>query len=80
MPKKRSSVRRKRVQGVEDWQLDHILTGDDPEPETFETIAWDRPKIHETWNRIKDSEFIQEWKAKHGLTFYEKEYMEDGSA
>ena len=76
MPRKRSSVRRKRVQGAEEWQLDHILHGTDPEPETLKTLAWDRQRIHETWDRIKDSEYIQEWKAQYGKTFYERIYQE----
>jgi hypothetical protein len=42
----------------------------------METISWNRQRIHETWERIKDDPFVLQWKAQHGLTFYEQEYQE----
>jgi hypothetical protein len=30
MPRKRSSARRRRITGVEEWQLNYILTGERP--------------------------------------------------
>ena len=72
MPQRRTGTRRKDNMGIKDWQLAHLLTGDDPEPETFETISWNFIK---TWHEFKDSPVIQDWKKENGLTFFERNYQ-----
>ena len=68
MPRKRSNTKRRKLPGVENWQLDYILTGSGPKIETMETVGWD---FHSTWEQVKDSDFIKQWKQENGQTFYE---------
>jgi hypothetical protein len=83
MTKKAAGPRKIKDIDVPEWRIDYLLTGAEIRKKLgFEgwCFQFGKGRIepwNELWDRIKDTSFIQNWKAQNGETFAEQRLKEE---